>query len=83
MTAPLSPRHAELEARMSAAALRYLEVTGARLFVTPIPNTTRLSCSSPRGSPSRSSSWWPPARLPAGLFDHRGSPLVRSPALEW
>ena len=40
MTTPLSPRHAELEARMSAAALRYFEVTGARLFVTPIPNTT-------------------------------------------
>ena len=40
MTAPLSPRHAELEERMSVAALRYFEVTGARLFVTPIPNTT-------------------------------------------
>ena len=25
---------------MSAAALRYFEVTGARLFVTSIPNTT-------------------------------------------
>ena len=24
---------------MSAAALRYFEVMGARLFVTPIPNT--------------------------------------------
>jgi hypothetical protein len=36
----LSPRHAELESRMTVAALRYFEVTGTRLFIIPIPNTT-------------------------------------------
>lgn len=36
----LSPRHAELESRMTVAALRYFEVTRTQLFVLAIPNTT-------------------------------------------
>ena len=36
----MTPRNAELETRMGAAALRYFEVTGIPLFVIPIANTT-------------------------------------------
>jgi hypothetical protein len=36
----MTPRKAELEARLGAAALRYFELTGLPLFVIPIANTT-------------------------------------------
>jgi hypothetical protein len=36
----MTPRRAELEARLGAAALRYFEVTGTPLFVIPIANTS-------------------------------------------
>ena len=36
----MTPRKAELEARMGAAVLRYLEVTGLPLFIIPVSNTT-------------------------------------------
>jgi hypothetical protein len=35
-----SPSRTELEADLGSAALRYFEVTGTRLFVIPIANTT-------------------------------------------
>ena len=35
----LTPRSAELESRMTAAALRYCELTGSKGFVIPIANT--------------------------------------------
>ena len=36
----LTPRSAELEDRMRTAALRYFELAGTKVFVTPIANTT-------------------------------------------
>jgi hypothetical protein len=36
----MTPRRAELESRLGAAALRYFEVTGVPVFVIPIANTT-------------------------------------------
>ena len=36
----LTPRSAELEHRMTEAALRYFELTGSKVFVIPIANTS-------------------------------------------
>ena len=36
----MTPRRAELETRLAAAALRYVEVTGLPVFILPIPNTS-------------------------------------------
>jgi hypothetical protein len=36
----MTPRKAELEARLGTAALRYFEVTGLPLFIFPVANTT-------------------------------------------